>query len=269
MNRVKLILSYLFGFITSVLLSIIVILIILKFVVLDKENIKNVLVKNNYYNEVYKGTLEEMQNYMVSSGLEENILDDIFSENDIKTEINNYIDSIYSQTKYSVNSDKVKERLTNNINNYLSSNNLDVTNRNELDLFIKDMINIYENQITFYKAFNYVTGIINKVLNNFDRLIDLTYILTVIVIIIMYLVRNMFISSSILSGGFILLFTRFMIYEKIDIDNIMIISEYFSESFKYILYRIGHYLLLGSVLLIALGLIILIIESLGKKKIRN
>ena len=74
MNRVKLILSYLFGFITSVLLSILVILLLCKYSILNVDYIKNVLGKNNYYSEVYKGTLEEIEAYMISSGLEEEVL---------------------------------------------------------------------------------------------------------------------------------------------------------------------------------------------------
>lgn len=269
MSRIKLILSYIFGFITSLLISILVMLFIVKYTVLDEKYIKGVLVKNNYYSEVYKGTIEEMKNYMVSSGLDELILDDIFSEKDIKRDINNYIDALYRSDKYEVDTSLVREKLTSNIDTYLTSNNVEVTNKKELELFKDDIVSIYKDEVTFYNRLNLIKGYINKGNKYIDGLIYGCSALILISIVILIVCKYKIISSALISSGLINLFIRLMIYEKIDIKHITIISDYFSESLRFILFRIGYYLLQSSILLIVVGLIILIIESLGKKEKLN
>lgn len=273
MNRVKLILSYLFGFITSVLLSLLVILLLCKYSILNENYIKNVLGKNNYYSEVYEGTLEEMKTYMISSGLEEDILDEIITESEIEKEVNKYIDSIYDNTEYKVDSESVRNKLTTNIDKYLNDNNLDVENRKELNMFINDMIKIYEDEIKFYNIGKFGKEYINIANIYIDNIIYIIFSVSLVLIIILILLKNKFISSSLLSSGLILLFIRFVIYEKIDIKNILIVSEYFSKSLKTVLYELGHNILISSILLISIGLIIALIESIKfkgkKKKIKN
>lgn len=273
MNRVKLILSYLFGFITSVLLSLLVILLLCKYSILNENYIKNVLGKNNYYSEVYEGTLEEMKTYMISSGLEEDILDEIITESEIEKEVNKYIDSIYDNTEYKVDSESVRNKLTTNIDKYLNDNNLDVENRKELNMFINDMIKIYEDEIKFYNIGKFGKEYINIANIYIDNIIYIIFSVSLVLIIILILLKNKFISSSLLSSGLILLFIRFVIYEKIDIKNILIVSEYFSKSLKTVLYELGHNIFISSILLISIGLIIALIESIKfkgkKKKIKN
>ena len=273
MNRVKLILSYLFGFITSVLLSILVILLLCKYSILNVDYIKNVLGKNNYYSEVYKGTLEEIEAYMISSGLEEEVLNNIFDESIIEKEVDNYLDSIYSGSEYTVDSKSVKDKLSTNIDNYLSSSNLEVTDKKELNLFINDIAKIYEDEIKFYNAAKFGKKYLTYGIKNIDKIISFILGISLISIIILLLLRCKFISSTIIGSGLILLFIRFMIFEKIDIKNILIISEYFSKVIKAVLNDLGHNILMSSILLIGIGLIILLIELLGKKikikKFRN
>ena len=269
MNRAKFILSYIFGFIASTLISILVILLIGKFTILNIKYVESVLVKNNYYKEVYKGAYEEIENYMVSSGLEDVVLDKIFSENDIKRDINNYLEALYRGESYKVDSSFLNKKLSENIDNYLVSNNFDVEDRHELDLFISDVCNIYEKEVTFYGSFKLLNKYINFGIDNINGLIILVSELSIICILTILILGNNIISSSIMSSGLILLFIRVMIYEKVDIKNIMIISNYFSESLKYILNRIGYTLLASSILLIVIGLIISIIELVGKKESLN
>ena len=268
MNRAKFILSYIFGFIASTLISILVILLIGKFTILNIKYVESVLVKNNYYKEVYKGAYEEIENYMVSSGLEDVVLDKIFSENDIKRDINNYLEALYRGESYKVDSSFLNKKLSENIDNYLVSNNFDVEDRHELDLFISDVCNIYEKEVTFYGSFKLLNKYINFGIDNINGLIILVSELSIICILTILILGNNVISSSIMSSGLILLFIRVMIYEKVDIKNIMIISNYFSESLKYILVRIGYDLLASSILLIVIGLIISIIEFVGKRKFK-
>ncbi len=268
MNRAKFILSYIFGFIASTLISILVILLIGKFTILNIKYVESVLVKNNYYKEVYKGAYEEIENYMVSSGLEDVVLDKIFSEKDIKRDVNNYLEALYRGESYKVDTSFLNKKLSENIDNYLVSNNFDVEDRHELNLFISDVCNIYEKEVTFYGSFKLLNKYINFGIDNINGLIILVSELSIICILTILILGNNIISSSVMSSGLILLFIRVMIYEKVDIKNIMIISNYFSESLKYILNRIGYDLLASSILLIVIGLIISIIEFVGKRKFK-
>ncbi len=269
MNRIKIILGYILGIITSILISSLVVILILKFTIFKKEYVKSVLVKNNYYSEVYENTLIEMKDYMTSSGLEEEVLDNLFSQESVKNDINKYIDELYKGNLYFPDIESMKEKLSQNIDTYLKNNNIDVTNRNELKLFINDITNIYNKEIRLYNIPNKLINPFNKVSNIIDKVILILSIITIVFSVILILFKTKYFGSVIMSSGLILLFIRFEIFEKIDIKNIILITEYFSKVLINILLDLVKLILYGSIILIVIGLILCFIESMEKKKKRS
>ena len=59
--------------------------------VLRPNYIINNLEKINYYDKVYNSINEEMQNYLIQSGLTSEVLSNIYTKEDIKNSLNNAI----------------------------------------------------------------------------------------------------------------------------------------------------------------------------------
>ena len=266
MNKIKIILGYILGIILTIFISSIVLLLILKFTIYKESYIKCVLVKTDYYNEVYESTLLEMKDYMTSSGLEEEILNDLFTKDDIKNDINNYFSYIYKGKIYNKDLNPLKEKLNNNINANLKKHNLDVTNRKELEAFEDDIIGIYNKEVTLY-------GRVNKLINKFykiglliNKLIIILGITSLIISIILILFKTKYLGSVFIGSSLILYFIRFLLFEKIDINNIYLFTEYISKVIVSVLLKIEDLLLKSSIYIIIFGLIICLIESINFKK---
>ena len=262
MNRFKIILNYLLGFILCILITLLVTILILKYSIYNDKYLKRVLVNNDYYTKVYNESLEEMKDYMISSGLEEEVLNDIYSKETVKNDIDNYIDNYYKGKVIEINTEDIKSKLTKNINSYLKNQNVDVTNREELNLFIEDIGNIYSKEIKVYNYLDKVINIFNKVGSLLNKIIIIDTLLLIIVICLM----KFKISSGIMASGITLLFIRFTTYDSLDASNVEIITSSFSEVFRSVFYSIGNMILIVSICLIVIGLIINIIESIDYKK---
>ena len=100
MNKIKIILSYLLGFFLSISIFILAILFIVKKTVSDKSFMFRLMDENNYYERIYKSINEDIEDYMMSSGLETIILDGVVEKNIVKKDIVNYVNYLYNNEKY-------------------------------------------------------------------------------------------------------------------------------------------------------------------------
>ena len=267
MNRAKIILGYLVNFILAVLLFLLVSTILIKNNVFNKENVEKVLVNNNYYEKVSNTILEDMQNYMVSSGLPESILNDIYSDVDVKNDVNTFINNIYLGKKTKVNNDKLTDKINSNINNYLTEHNMTITDQKSLKLFVQDLNKIYNNNIYLY---NMVNGFINLFakLNKVINIVIYILIVSIIILLIIniFILKNEYFGSIFMASGFILIFIKMLILDAIMFKNILIISPEFSEIIKIIYESIENDIIITSISLIIIGLLISFIMSITRNK---
>lgn len=271
MNKIKIILDYLVGFIFSCLLALLTILFISKNFIYNKNYIKNLLEKNNYYETVANEIEDSMKSYMISSGLQEEILTNIYTKDDVKKDINLFIDNTYKGEITKLNKDNIKNNLNKNIDDYLDKHNVKISDKKLLKEFVDDMINIYKDEITLFGTANSVINIFSRIGNYLNIFIIVSIAIILILIILSKIFKFQYIKSSFLASGIILLFIRFVIYDKIDVKNILIITEYFSKVLNIVLEKIGSLLLIWGIIFIIFGLIVSIINSyslnaLEKKK---
>ena len=255
MNKIKIMLGYVCGLLITIVLFLLVVLLILKGTVYNKEYIKNELIKNNYYETVSKEILEEMRDYMTSSGMSDEILENLYTNEEVKNEINIFVDNIYIGKKYEVNTKNIKERLDNNIDSYISKYNLQIISKSNLESFKKDMIDIYKKEISLYNTIDSLINPFYKISNILNYAMLGCIVLLVVLLVIELILKVKYIPGIIMSSGLLLIFTRFVIYNKVDIKNLLIITDYFSIILRSILNNIGHLLLVSSLIMIGFGLV--------------
>ena len=269
MNRIKIILGYILGFISASLISVLSLLLIVKFTIYNKDYIKNNLQKNNYYQKVSNEILDNMKNYMMSSGLPETVLDGIYTDVEITKDINKYIDNMYQGRSAKIDLDVVKNRLQANIDKYLNDHKVKITSKEYINSFVNDIGRIYEKEVSLYGYLNGVMSTFKKGENLVNNAILVTSIIVLVLIIILILIKQYLIGSIISASGLILLFIRFLIYDKIDINNILIISSEFSLIIKKICNEILNNAFIISLLLIIIGVTLIISKSFNKKTLKK
>lgn len=266
MKNVKMILGGILGFISFVLLIILTIFIISKFNILNKNYVLEKLEEHDYYEKVYKEIKQEQEHNILSSGLDKVILNDLFTEEDVKDDLKCLIGSIYSDSKYEVNLSKIKEKLDKNIDDYLKEKDIKADDEKALEEFKNNIIDIYKDETSIYGYLNGFKGKYGKI----DKVISICIIAILILIsinllIIKFLHKN-YLGIILLSAGGALLYLKLFIWEGIDVKNIIIISESFSNVLKSILTDFGGSMMMYALIFIILGIIISILSSFKKIK---
>ena len=270
MNRIKIILRVFLGFGCSVFMFILAFLLIIRVTIYNKNYVLKKLDEINYYEKVYLEISNDMKNNLLSSGLDETILENLFTENDVLNDINGLIGSIYSGSKYEVDTAYLKDKLNKNIKDYLNKNNTEVTDQKALDKFISNIISIYKKEISLY---GHIEGYTNKFIK-VGKFIDvsivvITFLLIIFLVILRWPLHRKYEGVISLSAGMMLLYFKFYIYEQIDMKNILIISDSFSKLIKELLLDINNYIFILAIILLFAGIFLNFVNSFKKVKRRK
>ena len=270
MNRIKIILRVFLGFGCSVFMFILAFLLIIRVTIYNKNYVLKKLDEINYYEKVYLEISNDMKNNLLSSGLDETILENLFTENDVLNDINGLIGSIYSGSKYEVDTAYLKDKLNKNIKDYLNKNNTEVTDQKALDKFISNIISIYKKEISLY---GHIEGYTNKFIK-VGKFIDvsivvITFLLIIFLVILRWPLHRKYEGVISLSAGMMLLYFKFYIYEQIDMKNILIISDSFSKLIKELLLDINNYIFILAIILLFVGIFLNFVNSFKKVKRRK
>ena len=229
---------------------------LLKFTIFDDAYLIKHLEKNNYYNELYSSIKEEMSYYIIQSGLSEEILDDIYSEEMISDSVIILINDFYNGNELKVETEIVKNNLKSNIDKYLLKNNIVVDDRKALDLFVDEMIKIYDQEIRLSNSISKVQDMFNK----FDKLIDILFMVLVILTIGIGTICHFFYKRIVytipcLSSAILLLLGCWLLYNRIDVKNILFWTENVSNVLKSVLFNIKDFVRIEAIILIGVGII--------------
>ena len=191
----------------------------------------------DFYNKTGEKIKDTFKNYILQSGMDETVFENIYSDEKLKQDINMLVDAIYENKELQIETESVKTKLTENIDNYLNQNNLKVNNRTEIDTFVNTIVNTYKNGIVFSASIlEKVTPITTKVIGLIHHYQPIVYMATVLLAVILVL-SNLkdkteilkYLGISMLSSGIMLIIAKIFITAKINIDGITIINDMVSE----------------------------------------
>jgi hypothetical protein len=248
--------------------------------ILNKNYIVDQLEETNYYANIYTQVKSNFKKYIYQSGLDESVLDNIVSADEVKNDIDSIIDNIYDGTNIELDYSNLREKLSANIDNYLEEENISLTTENQVAVnkFIDKIVEEYENTIFHTSYEDDAYAIIKKVVDLVGKTQIALAIVAVISIIIL-LVLNIknklkvlsYISISFASaGGFFMVIDKF-ISSKITIDNIMILNTSTAITLRYILNSIMSCVRYLENLFLIMGLVLIVISSIiiASKKEKN
>lgn len=268
--------------ILNVILSFLLIFIILSIIVsnlvstkiLDKNYMLAKLKETEFYLQISREVQSGFEKYIYQSGLPEDTINDLYTEEMITSDVNSIVDYIYEGKEITTSENKIKETLDTKINQYLQSEGRTKTNQ------IQDNITKFEDFITTeYKnnikvsdtVFEKVQKGMEKILSIYQK-IKLIPLISFIIITILLLIINRkdiflginFTSISLLSVGVLLKLAEQVVYKHVDLDNIVLLTTSLSNLIinmaKDLLYTIADY----SIWLIAGGITGIIICSIMK-----
>ena len=263
--------------ITTFILTLIVTISTLAYIIINLINnsimketyILSKLNENDYYTKTYNLLELNFENYIQQSGLEEDVIKNITTEEQIRQDTQIILANMYDGTNEEISTEQIKNKLNKNIKESLGSRTLSQAENTAIEQFINVICEEYQKTILhteyektiynlYYKA--------NKYINLAEKIMLLTTGISIILIII---IRSRkiykaisYIGAALLSIGTLLLTISFWIKIKINLAGISILNEAFSDVVKNILQENANKLTESGIAFAIIGLMVIIISNI-------
>lgn len=238
--------------------------------IFNKEYVLEQMEKNNFYSETYKLVESGFENYIGQSGLDEEVIKNICTEDKIKNDINIILSNIYEGTNEKIDTSEISNNLNSNID---KENVRTSSNSKAIDEFVEHICQSYKDTIistsyenTINEKYNKITQKITKVQNILIIAIIIS-IIGVIALNVKDILKLLFwVESAVLSSAVMQLAITTVIKSKVNIDGIKIFNDAFSNIvvtiIKDILSKIntiaGKFIIVYFILVVIYAIIILV-----------
>lgn len=270
---VKKIIIYIMSFFLSVCIILLSSLLIFSNTILNKQYVINVLERNGYYEKTYYNIQEGFKNYIMQSGLEESILEDLYDSEKVNNDINMVIDLIFENKSINIDTQVIVQKLDDRINAILDQNNRvpETQEIEEIRIFEDTIAEVYSNEITYsMDSIQQISSVFSKIqllLSTIKiALIIITIGLFLLIIAVSRSVREVINSLGItlITVGVIEFAIKFLIGDRT--HNILILNTNFSTSLIDLINSIIDTFFCTGVILAGLGFVIIIISSFIKRR---
>lgn len=251
--------------------------------ILNKDYVLNKLEETNFYSGTFELVKSGFENYIAQSGLEEETLNNICTEEKVKNDIGIIINNIYNGTNEDIDTTEIANNLNANIDKL---NVRTPQNQKALDKFVDQICTEYKDTILNTKYENTIHNALNKVIQIMEKLQTIILIVTIIGIICIILlnVKNIYklvgnIGTILFSSSLVILIAIKLLNVNVNISAIKLFNNTFSNSIVTVLQDIinkinnfGLILLIISIILIILNAVIYILkfkETNNKTKSEN
>ena len=270
----KKVISYILSFILVLMLLSLCFLAILKSTILDEKYMTSKLEEANYYERMNGEIVEQFKNYTIQSGLSDEVLENLFTEDKLKQDINNVINSIYTGEELEISTSEIRENLKENILAEVEKEGKTVDFEDEaMEEYLKAIELAYESQVS------YSTNTINSIGSTFEKVISLAQTAQIIVIVVTIVIAvliiilnikqifglNYLAISSMASGLFILL-AKLLLGQATDLKNIMLINQATSHVIQLVIQDLLAKVTIAGAVLLIIGIIFSVIYNLFYKQ---
>lgn len=233
--------------------------------ILNKNYVLNKLEETNFYSGTYELVKSGFENYIAQSGLEEEVLNNICTEEKVKNDIGIILNNIYNGTNEEIDTTEIANNLNANIDK------LDVRtsqNKSALDKFVQQICTEYKNTIINTKYENTIHDLLNKAIGIISKLQTIVTIVIVIsgICLILLNIKNIFklignIGTILLSSSIAILIVIKLINSNINVSAIKLFNNVFSNSIVTILQDILSKINNFGLIILTISIVIILINA--------
>ena len=240
--------KYIFNIIISFLLSIVLLLNVLmgvlSFIIFNPNYYIDKFEENKFYDNVLQEVNSGFENFIYQSGLPENTIVNLATDDMIKSDINSLVLHITQKEELVLSSNKIREELDVRISNYLEKENRTLTKneRENITKFEDLIVSSYEESILPIRDFiDELKDMYDKVFNLYNKVKLIPIIGSVVLLFVMFILNKNskfdlvnFSGISLLTVGFLLKLFGNVVLKNIDIDNVIVFTSSLTSAFQYI-----------------------------------
>ena len=240
--------------------------------ILDKTYITEKMEETNFYKETYELVKSNFEKYIYQSGLDEEVLENICTEEKLQKDINTIISNIYDGTDEKINTTEIETTLNANIDKLGIKNS---KNQKAIEQFVKHICDEYTETIIHTKYESQINAQYQKVISLLTKIHNVIMIILIIDAILL-IIMNIKTASKIIQDLGIALFSSsifklsvcFIIMSKVNIEGIKILNDIFSKTLVTIITDVLTKIMslgIGALLIAIILIIIYVIISVNKK----
>lgn len=244
MKSFKYILNIIFSFLLVILLGLNVFSGVLSFIVFNPNYYIDKFEENKFYDNVLQEVNSGFENFIYQSGLPENTIVNLATDDMIKADINSIVLHIIENKELVLSSDKIREELDVRISGFLDKENRTLTKneRENITKFEDLIVSSYEESILPIRDFiDELKSIYDKIFNLYNKVKLIPIIGLIIILFVMFIVNKKskfdivkFSGISLLSLGVLLKLLENVVLKNIDIDNVIVFTSSLTSAFQYI-----------------------------------
>lgn len=262
---IKKFINFFLNLIMSVLVLSFILICLISNTLFNKEYIKNKMIENKFYDRAYLDIKEDFENYTMQSGLELEILDNLFTKDKVTKDINDKLDSIYNGKEISIDTSSIKNELDNRINSALEKNNRipSDSEKESISKYEDAIIESYNSGILYGANFS----IKENQLSNICRIVIISIVINSLILIIInrsFLKYISFIGINLLFSGIIFLGIKVLLENKA--QHILILDSKFSNLIVNTITDIFQNILSIGIISCVIGIVLICIGCLEKFK---
>lgn len=234
--------------------------------VLNKNYIIQKMEETNFYSETYKLVQSNFEKYIEQSGFEENILENICTEEKVKQDINLMISNIYEGANKTIDITEISDNLNANIDKL---NIRDSKNQKAIEQFVEHICQEYTDTLVHTKYENDINKFYKEIVIKKDKIEKIVIIALVIDVIVILIVNNkniekdfQSIGTAIFSSSAFELISCQIINLRVSIKGIKIFNDAFSDMIVAIIQNVISKVVLFGIATLMIAIILIIINAI-------
>lgn len=245
-----------------------VIIYILSGTVLNEIYMLSKLKNSNYYEETYKLLQSNFENYIQQSGLDEDVLKNIVTKEQMEEDTKIILTNIYDGLDEEISTKKLENKLKKNIDKQVDTKSLNDESKKAIEDFINEICKEYKATISnsnYEKQINALYSKLVKYLRLGQKVLSISIGVSFIILIVLNLKRIYRIATNVgiafLASGSILSIANLYINTKIKVQYLTILNEPISVIVRNIAKDILDTTLKYGVLLLVAGLVLSVVGN--------
>ena len=269
MTVARKIISYILAIIISILVISVVLLGSISSSLLSKDNMKKSFKESDYCYNIYAIIKDSTENEVMPSGFEETVLDNVFTEEKLKEDVDTLIDCVYDNKEPEISTETMEKTLEENIQKEIQEKNYIVNEEAQANIneFKKAIIDTYKNHISYSeKAVKQIGEYLQKIQSLMKIVLIILYIAIIVLLIVLFTIYSPAIGIAFVISGLFFIALNLYSGTTVAVNNILLFNWAFSKTIIYVLNQILKDLLTKGIVLSVAGVVIIIITEYIKAK---
>ena len=235
----------------------------LKNKIINKDYAKQMLEENNFFENMKESIEDGFTDYIYQSGLPEDTIVNLAKDEYIKEDINSIVEYVFEGKELKLNTDTIKSDLDKRITDYVREQGR-ILSKEDKDSVIKFenlIVKTYEQKLLYSRSvLDTVKDSMTEIVSLYEKVKYIPIIALIVSLLLIIIVNSKtklviinIIGIGFLSSGILLKVLERLLFNKIDIDYVLVLSKAVSSFvqaiFKDVVYGLGNlgvvYIIIG------------------------